>query len=196
MQNFTVFVASLEVKVERLIRKMITSAIGRSPVKRDVETFLSECGPYLVFCDRVGYIGQKELLDMMRYAFQRYGATHFFVDSLMRISKLEEDYTAQSEFMNTLAEFVKNSGAHIHLVAHPRKPPAGINGRDNKLDVKGNSTISNNADNIVFVIRNRTKQEQGYDAEIEVKKQRETGWEGSFFLKFDHRHFAYSAIEL
>lgn len=198
MQNTTVFVASLELKVERLVRKMITCLVGRQPNKQDVATFIKECGPYLVFCDKTGFIAQEELLPMMRYAFQRYGATHFIVDSLMRISKLEEDYTAQSEFMNTLAEFTKNSGTHVHLVAHPRKQPAGKDGNshDGKLDVKGNSAISNNADNVVFVIRNRNKSKQEHDTEIRVTKQRETGFEGSYYLKFDHRHFAYSAIQI
>lgn len=194
-QGQTVFVASLEIKAERLAKRMITAGLGRHPSKHDVATFISECGSNLVFCDKIGFISQKELLEMARYAFQRFGATHFFVDSLMRISNLEENYPQQAEFMNSLCEFSKSTGAHVHLVAHPRKPPAGISGGDKS--VKGSSAIENSVDNVAFIIRNRLKKDHSdYDSEIKVTKQRELGWEGSFYLRFDPRHFAYSAIEL
>lgn len=194
-QGQTVFVASLEIKAERLAKRMITAGLGRHPSKHDVATFISECGSNLVFCDKIGFISQKELLEMARYAFQRFGATHFFVDSLMRISNLEENYPQQAEFMNSLCEFSKSTGANVHLVAHPRKPPAGISGGDKS--VKGSSAIENSVDNVAFIIRNRLKKDYSdYDTEIRVTKQRELGYEGSFFLRFDPRHFAYSAIEL
>lgn len=192
-QNQTVFVASLEIKAERLAKRMITAGLGRHPTRQDVATFIQECGPNLVFCDKIGFISQAELLEMARYAFQRYGAQHFFVDSLMRISKLEENYPEQAEFMNSLCEFSKSTGTNVHLVAHPRKPPAGVSGGDKS--VKGSSAIENSVDNVAFVIRNRNKDGLAdYDTEIKVTKQRELGFEGSFFLRFDPRHFAYSAL--
>ena len=192
-QNQTVFVASLEMKAERIAKRMITAGLGRLPTKQDVSTFIRECGPYLVFCDKIGFIGQEELLEMMRYSYQRYGAQHFFIDSLMRISKLEENYPEQTEFMNHLCEFSKSTATNVHLVAHPRKPPAGVSGGDKS--VKGNSSIENSVDNVAFVIRNRNKDDMAsYDTEIKVTKQRELGFEGSFFLKFDQRYYAYSAL--
>jgi twinkle protein len=192
-QNQTVFVASLEIKAERLSKRMITAGLGRLPGKQDVSTFIKECGPYLIFCDKIGFINQDELLSMMRYSYQRYGAQHFFVDSLMRISKLEEDYPKQAEFMNSLCEFSKSAGVNVHLVAHPRKPPPGVSGGDKS--VKGSSAIENSVDNVAFVVRNRNKDGlSDYDTEIRVTKQRELGYEGSFFLSFDPRHFAYAAI--
>jgi twinkle protein len=194
--SVTVFVASLEMKAERLIRKMITSYYRRTPTPEDVRTFISECGQSLLTCDQVGCISKSALLEMMKYALQRHGVSHFIIDSLMRISKLEEDYVAQTDFMNEILGFAKNSGSHVHLVAHTRKFPAGQQGRKGMGDVKGNSSIENNVDNIAIVRRNHDKQSfDDYDTEIEIKKQRETGWLGSFYLRFDHRHFAYSSVK-
>ena len=88
---------------------------------------------------------------------------------------------------------------HVHLVAHSRK------GKDEKeivgkLDVKGSSDITNQADNVITVWRNKKKEEQRAanqlseddegqqpDAVIFCDKQRDTGWEGKipfwFFTK-------------
>jgi len=201
-----VMVASMEMKVEALIRRMLMSYHSRKPTVQDVSAFIQECGSNLIFADKVGFVAQDELMDMMRYSYQRYGVTHLFIDSLMRVDKLEEDYVAQGAFLNILQEFAKSTGAHVHLVAHPRKKDESRH--LDKLDIKGSSLIPNNADNIVFVIRNFEKERlradgklsdleayEMHDTEIMVDKQRETGWCGSFYLRFDPQYFAYSAIK-
>jgi hypothetical protein len=48
-------------------------------------------------CGPASYIEQKQLLEMML----RHGATHHIIDSLMKISGLEEDYVAQGEFLKS-----------------------------------------------------------------------------------------------
>ena len=75
------------------------------------------------------------------------------------------------------------------------------------MDIKGSSSIPNRTDNVIYVSRNHEKdklREDGdltdeqddemYDTQIVVKKQRDTGWLGSFYLKFDPRRFSYGAI--
>jgi twinkle protein len=206
LMEHRVFIASMESKAETVLRKMMSSFFNRTPTNEDVSGFLKEIGSQLVFADVVGYIGQEQLLEMMQFSQRRYGVTHCVVDSLMRIDGLEEDFVQQGKFLNTLQEFAKDSGVHIHLVAHPRK--MAEDGKPGKMDVKGSSLIPNNADNIVAVCRNTEKdklRKDGqltpyqaatmYDTEIRVEKQRETGWEGRFLLKFDAATFGYSLFE-
>jgi len=127
---------------------------------------------------------------------------HFVIDSMMRIAGLEEDFPSQGVFMNRLQEFVKDTGTHVHLVVHPRKGQAG--GKPGMLDVKGSSLIPNNADNIVVVARNEAKmalskereldddEKQWHDTEVTVEKQRESGWLGTFYLRFNPYQFTFT----
>jgi twinkle protein len=200
------FIASMEVKAEKTVFKMIKATCKKpTPSPADVGGFLELFGPELILADRIGYVEQKDLFDMMRFAYQRYGCTHFMIDSLMRIAGLSEEYTKQAEFMNELQVFAKETDAHIHLVAHPRK--LGTDGKPALMDIKGSSDIPNNADNVVAVCRNMEKMDKlrdpsttasqlaaMWDTEIRVEKQRESGWAGAFQLRFDIRTGVFSLM--
>lgn len=201
----TCFFCSLEAKVEREIIKMVTFISGADATPEAARAFLQKCGPFLIFADVTGTIGQEMLFEMMWFSFQRYGASTFFIDSMMRIESLEEDNIAQGAFLGRLQGFAKQTGAHVHLVCHPRKTEAG--GKPTKMDVKGSSLIQNNADNIVLISRNHEKDrlrhlkqltlamdESMHDAEIRVEKQRDSGWEGSYFLRFDRKTGSYGEM--
>lgn len=195
--NIPFFVCSLEYKPEQLCLMLARSMHRRSAISEaDAKEFLFAFGKCFHFSDTVGEIAADQLLSMMRVAHRKNGARHFFIDSLMRVAGLEEDYPAQGQFLNDLQAVAKQTSGHIHLVAHPRKFDEDTRAR--KTDVKGSSLIINNADNIVMIRRNFKKlrmQEEGeltpeqdkemHDSEFYVEKQRETGWLGIFRLRFD-----------
>lgn len=206
--NRVTFIASMEVKAEVTLRRTIQSYYGSVGIEKskiireNYSSWVMEYGDKICFADRVGYIKSDELFQMMDFAFRRYGAAHFVIDSLMRVEGLEEDAKATGDFMNRLAHFAKDTGAHVHLVAHPRKMQAGQ--RAGAMDIKGSSLIANNADNIAGIARNHEKWElekegntepealrQMHDTEITVEKQRESGWTGTFYLDFDPRRLTY-----
>lgn len=201
----TVFYASMESRIERELMKMLILQTGNRATAESVDPFLEEIGEHLVFADTLGFITRSTLMEMLWFSFQRHGATHFVIDSMMRVKDLEEDYPAQGEFLNELQDFAKSTGAHIHLVAHPRKTQDG--NKPAKMDVKGSSGIFASTDNMVVVSRNQQKdglRKSGkpsgdwmdmHDTEITVEKQRDSGWEGGFFLKFDIRTYCYSRCE-
>lgn len=220
-QGQSAFLASMEAKAEVLLRKISTGflvSIGcylthagtfrdssgqEFSAEESFKGFLQAAGERLVFADVVGYIERERLLEMMLFAFRKYNCRHYFIDSLMRIEGLEEDYPAQGQFMNRLQEFAKDTGTHVHLVSHPRKTEKGM--RPSGLDLKGSSLQANNADQIVAVIRNHEKMElmkegrdltederKMHDTEIVVDKQRDNGWVGSFYFKFDRRDFTFT----
>jgi len=204
-----VFVGSFEVKPERTLKRMATAFaknIGWNYLCRtSCEQFLEIAGDRLFFADVVGFIEEKTLLDMMRFAFKRFGVTWFVIDSLMKIKGLDDDYPRQNDFVNRLQEFAKSTGSHVHLVAHPRKGQPGS--KPGLMDVKGSSTLSNSVDNVVVVCRNHDKAEaikdgedpdefkDEYDTEIRVEKQKESGWMGAFFLSFDPKTYTYKPCE-
>ena len=191
-----IFICSLEYKPEKLCEMLAHIMSSRMPTADEGAEFLDAFGPMFMFADVVGDIAPEKLIALMRAAHRRHGAKHFFIDSLMRVSGLEEDYPKQGQFVNDLQAIAKETGGHIHLVAHPRKIDESVRAR--KMDIKGSSMLANNADNIVTMRRNTAKRdliESGmmtpekdaamHDAEFTVEKQRETGWEGSFKLKFN-----------
>lgn len=186
------FIASLEHKAEQICELFSWIAEGRAPTAAEVDTLLKRHGNRFYFADTVGEIDPSELFRLMRAAHKKHDVSHFFIDSLMRVSGLEEDYPRQLEFVNELQAFAKESNGHVHLVAHPRK--IDETGRVRKMDLKGSSSIPNNADNVICVRRNVQKQEcdekgkakaGNWDAEIAIEKQRATGWQGAVKLRFD-----------
>lgn len=200
-----VFVASMEMKVEVLLRRLAQVFLGDKLTDESAKNFVRGAGDYLVYADVVGALKQQELMEMMWFAFRRYGCLHFIIDSLMRIEDLEEDYPAQGQFCNKLQDFAKETGAHVHLVAHLGKPSQNVD-RPSMYAIKGSSLLVNNADNVLIVSKNPEREKMRkagkalsceqdkamHDAEIIVEKQRETGWLYNFKLKFHPIRYSYS----
>lgn len=199
-----IFEASLEIKVEITLRKVATTFFGERLDEEKARGFTRSVGEYLVFADVVGSMKPAELMEMMWFAYRRYGVTHYIIDSLMRLEGLEEDYPGQGQFCNDLQNFAKETASHVHLVAHLSKPSQAVE-RPSMYAVKGSSLIVNNADNVLLVCRNPEKEkarkkgaltpEQDalmHDTEVIVEKHRETGWLHTFKLRFNPHRYTYT----
>lgn len=140
-------------------------------------------GRLYVADNRQGEIHRADrLLDVFRYAWKRYGCTVFVVDNLMTVELPGEDhYRAQSRFVGQLVEFARQTGAHVHLVAHLRK--AGRDSRRDSDDVSGSADITNRADNTLCVCREELT--CPWQATLRVLKNRDFGETGEVHLKFD-----------
>lgn len=118
------------------------------------------------------------LLEVFAYGAKRYGIRHFVIDSLMMLADVPEDgpgaFSAQKSAVQKIAAFAKQHGAHIHLIAHPRK--AGDESKaPGKLDVSGSSRITDAADNVFSVWSARKEdgeEDDTPDALLELNKQR------------------------
>jgi twinkle protein len=150
--------------------------------------------------DRVGTVEQDKLLEAFRYAAKRYRVTHFVIDSLMKCGIAEDDLKGQKAFIDQLCDFKNEFSVHIHLVAHARKA-ADESFVPGKMDIKGTGAISDLADNVMCVWRNKAKEENRpsdsdeEDGRLYCHKQRATGFEGWMKLWFDPAslHFKQSA---
>lgn len=198
------FVASMEMPCHQLMLRLIETFQGQKSVEI-IEQFTRYAGEFIVYVDHIGSLEQKELMEMMWFAYRRYGCEHFVIDSLMRINGLEEDYPAQGAFIQTLQDFAKQTQCHIHIVAHLGKPPQvtpkGF--KPSMYAVKGSSLVVNGVDNIILIQRNLEKLKDGltkeqrdlmHDVEIIIEKQRDSGWQGSFKLKYNPVQRTYSKI--
>ena len=74
----------------------------------------------------------------------------------MKCGIAEDDYNGQKRFIEVLCDFVNETEAHVHLVAHSRKHE-NEEYQGNKLDIKGTGAISDLAWNAFTVWRNKKK---------------------------------------
>lgn len=137
----------------------------------------------------------EKLLSDFEYAARRFDVRHFIVDSLMKVSlDPNDEYKAQADFIDSLCMFAQKFNVHVHVVAHPRKTISDSD-EPGKVDVKGNSHITDLAHNVLIL--NRTSEEAAEkvkkkgktpsDMQLYVKKNREFGIEGKVHFIFNEK---------
>ncbi len=142
-------------------------------------------GKFWLYDNSIADNGEEtSILKVFQYAAKRYGCKIYLVDNLMTsrfAAKGDADYyRAQSHFVGELVHFAKAFGAHVHLVAHPRKTKGDLE----KDDISGTADINNRADNVFAV--ERVKGGEPFDAVIAVLKNRSFGVQDEKYgLKFD-----------
>ena len=174
-QNDRALICSLEVPAPETYRKLIRMTQARSneqigedfPARAEfAEKCLKPLAQRVWVYDAVGNADIEDVLQVMLYAYQRFGCRQFVLDSLMRFSGLDGDgqeiWNLQKNFMDRLLTFARTYNVHIHLVAHSKKPidRRGEASVPRRYDVMGSSYITNLAFNVIVVWRNRAKQDQ------------------------------------
>ena len=171
-QGEKALICSLEIQAPDTYRKLIRM----SQAKRDVcsveeqaqfrERCLKPLANKVWVYDAVGNAEIEDVLQVMLYAYRRYGVRQFVLDSLMRFSGLggdgQEKWQAQKTFMDRIITFAQTYNTHVHLVAHSKKPNdrRGEAIIPKRYDVSGSADITNLAFNVIVVWRNRGKQDK------------------------------------
>jgi twinkle protein len=105
----------------------------------------------------------KDLISTFVHAHKRYGVDTMVVDNMMTLAIDRSNNTAQAEACDLFRVFVSKYPVHLHLVAHPRKPPTDPNGKQappaQLSEIRGASEIADMANNIITVWRDRSKAE-------------------------------------
>lgn len=206
-QGEKVCIASMEMKPASTLQRMARQAAGCNvPDRRFVRDLHEWTNDRLWLYDQQGQVSPERILAVGRYCDEQLGVTHLVVDNLLSCGIPEDGYDAQKQFVLALATHAHDTGQAVHLLAHSRKgkdeltPPG-------KFDVRGSASITDLADNVFSVWRNRGKelaQDEGRhdkdneeDALLIVCKHRHGEWEGRIRLWFDRRSQTYlqSAIE-
>ncbi len=187
---------SLEMKPADSMAKMVRQAAGTgSPSMAFIRAFHRWTDGKLWIYDHLGRVAPSRALAVATYVRKELGLDHIVIDSLMKVSAgmASDDYSAQRDFVDGLCVIARDTGLHIHLVAHMRK---GENERTapGKFDVKGAGEITDLIDNLVIVCKNLRKAPKADDDEasgndpdafVMVAKQRHHPWDGSFAFWFD-----------
>jgi twinkle protein len=188
-----VFVASLEEPPDHmLVRLMMTACGTATPTEDQLEWFVHAFGERLRMWGVVGVAPFKTILAAARYAIRRERCSHVVIDSLTCLDIGGSDWDGQRGLANDLCELARSTKAHVHLVAHPRKPMKAEQAVDIS-DIAGSSDLGRLADNVVFVRRNLDGEPTDFHAptemQIVVRKQRHgTGMCGQIKGWFNRTH--------
>jgi twinkle protein len=203
-QGKRIVIASLEMQPVKTLKRMARQAIGNSNPSQDaIVQFVGWLERRLWLYDQHGRADAKFMLSVMRYAAIELRVEHFFLDSLMMVTKGEEDYDGQKDFVTELCAAAHDTGLHIHLVHHTRKLK-DENEIPGKFDAKGSGSISDQVDNVFTVWRNKRKEaerqngqtdESKPDAVLVCDKQRHGEWEGRVGLWFNPESLSYRGDE-
>lgn len=209
-QEAKVCIASFEMKPAKTLERMgrqwtrcnsadplvLSDSYERGAMIDLFEQFRDWTDAKLWFYDQQGTVHWKQVCAVARYCAKELGISHFFIDNLMKCVAGEDDYNGQKSFVDELCAIARDHNMHIHLVHHVKKPP-NESDKPSKYDFKGTGAITDQADNVIAVWRNKRRErdiqahkavsETEPDSMLIVDKQRNgDGWEGNIGLWF-HR---------
>lgn len=193
--------ASLEMKPIMTLDRMCRQAFGGPDMNEAFVERLHQWtdGRFWIY-DRHGNTPWARIIACGRYMADQ-GVKHFFIDSLMKCVKGEDDYNGQKDFVAELCSLAEETGMHCHLIHHSRKLDDETK-KPGKFDAKGSGSITDQVDNVITTWRNKTKEKhreagkdydpKAADVELIIDKQRHNGgWEGRFMFWYDTKSMQY-----
>lgn len=199
-------VASFEMAPDVTLARQARQAAGLAqPSEEWLRDFLRWTDDRLWLFDHLGNVSPEKCIAVCRWFADALAGRHVVIDSLQFVCESEEQLDAQKRLMQAMVRLARDTGLHVHLVAHARKPS---NGDDSKppsaYDIRGSSSIPDQAFNAVSVWANRAKKaamEAGRadeetlakpDALIVVDKQRNGAFEGVLSMWWDAASFRFT----
>lgn len=200
-QNEPTLIVSLEMSPRQTLARMCRQACATDlPSAERRREFMRWTDGRLWLFDHVGRLTPAKCLAVCRYFASKLGGRHVLVDSFMRVCQSEEAMDEQKALIGDLCDMAKDTGLHVHLVAHCRKPTGGAEDKPpSKYDIKGSGAITDQSHNVLTIWQNRAKRAEadkrepdpkvmaGPDAVIAIEKQRNGRVEGKFAMWFDDR---------
>ena len=199
-QGERVLIVSLEMLPWRTLSRMTRQACGMShPIPKLIDRFSEWTNGRIWLFDHVGRISPEKALALCRYFADVHQGTHVVLDSWLMICSSEQELDEQKQLSTDLCRLAQETGLHVHVVAHCRKPDGkdGENRVPGRYDIRGSGAISDQAANVFSVWMNKAKFAK-LDANpndtdalnepcgmLRCDKQRNGSWEGSIKLWHD-----------
>lgn len=195
--------ASFEMSPEMLMYRLTRQASGQfQPPIHYINALHAWTQGRIWIYDHKGSSDPKTVVAVIRYAVANFGIQHFVIDNMTKVVAGDDSYNDQKDFVNMLCTVAHDLQIHIHLVLHVRK---GNSEEDvpNKFSIKGSGSITDMADNVFIVWRNKAKERlerEGNltkrdepDALLILDKQRNGETEGTY--KFWYHLDSYQYLE-
>lgn len=199
VQRERTLIASMEMSPGRTLARMVRQAYGIAAPGPDARRRFSQWtdGRLWLF-DHMGRVSPATMQAVCMYFADELKGRHVFIDSMMMVCGSEESLDEQKQFATDLCRLAQETGLHVHLVTHCRKPQSGSEDKPpTKYDLRGSAAISDQASNVITVWANKPKMAKMQadpndaeamaqpDAAVTVEKQRNGAWEGRIKLWWD-----------
>jgi twinkle protein len=190
-------VASFEQLPPMTFSQILASVVARPnlPYEPDFDAAFDWMSELVFMYKSMDRATPKHLISTFKHAHKRYGVKTFVVDNIMTMAIDRGDNTDQANAMDKFRMFIAEVPGHLHIVAHPRKPPANTTTPPTMGDIRGASEFGDIPHNIILVWRDMAKAERiaemedgNYttdeidafwastpDGKLVVRKQRTTG---------------------
>ena len=202
-------IASFEMPARKTLYRMARQALGKAdPSVLEIQSCMKWLGSRVFIYDKIGTGNVEVIRRIFNKARAQHKVTFFVIDSLMKCGIDPDDYKSQKRFVDLFQNFAQDYGVNVNIVAHARKGK-DEDDKPGKMDIKGASEITDLADNVFSIWRNKKKEnlvkqwldirslpqgqtieklEREYDCMLECSKHREMGGEaegqyGLFFHK-------------
>jgi len=207
-------IASLEMKPSQTLLRMSAQYAGCKPSPGYIPCAVQAMQQKnLWIYDQLAQVQPERIIAMCYYAAYELKVRNVVIDSLAKCGIAEDDYKGQKNFVDRLQWAAKRFCIHIHLVCHMRKPKSEYE-EIGKMDIKGTGAITDLADNVIVITRNKKKEQakakenmgaelskndlkylEQRDCYVSIEKNRHGGEEGSFGLYFNKESFQYTTLE-
>ena len=157
-------VASMEYRAPLWMMRMNRQAAGvGNPSEAFSRHVTRELAGYVRSFDVQGAAKADRILEVFRYARRRYEIDLFLIDNLTKCGFADDDYPGQKKFIEAVSDFARSEQTHVAIVAHMRKGETE-NHPSGKWSIKGSGGISDMADTVFEVWRNKPKESAAADA--------------------------------
>lgn len=206
-QRERTLIASFEMQPRASLGRMAQQAFGVArPMDHQLRSFADWTDERLWLFDHMGRITPAQVLAVTRYFADELDGQHVFIDSMMMVCGSEDHMDEQKQFMTDLVRVGQETGIHVHLIAHCRKP-LDESKPPTKYDLRGSAAISDQAHNVCMVWANKAKKAaveaangmnvdekwlEQPDALVCVEKQRNGDYEGKLKLWWDAASFRFT----
>jgi twinkle protein len=195
-----VLVVSLEMDIGTQVARMARQALCKSDINYDeLDLLLSKVGLDLFFFDYVGQVSPTRIVALVTYAALRMKCAHVVIDNLTMIVPPGRNSDEEAaRFTALLVQVARETGVHIHLVGHIRKPEDDR--RLTRYDWRGTGACPDMVHNVLIVQGNgkkRRSEERGEPARDDpdhyliVDKQRNGAHCPPFLLWFWQRSLSW-----
>lgn len=160
-RNESSFIASMEMtlpdQVARLARQMLAEPRGTPELRGAFDELMGKLDDKIMLYDYVGQLKPTRVVALARYAAVELRARHILIDNLTMVVPPGKDTDEQgARFVAGLYQVGRDTGSHIHLIAHVRKPDGS--GRIlNRYDIRGTGSAPDMVDNVVMLQMNELK---------------------------------------
>lgn len=159
LDDYRVCCASLEFRPEKWLKRMVRQAAGTAvPTPAHIRHIMQAIRGRLWVYNCTGAAKTAEMLEVFAYATKRYGVRLFVIDNLAKCGFAEDDYNGQKGFVDALSDLAREHNVHVMIVAHTKKTDKGEDKPPEKHDIKGTGALTDMADTVVTVWRNKVKE--------------------------------------